>query len=210
MERGLSMDNKGGLSMDIHETIKKKFHLSNKTMRNLPYCSGQRYNRSNLAELFGEIQFNIGAEIGVRRGRYSRQLCHCNPNLKLFCIDPWSAYDTKYTQKRQNEIYAQAVKNLSGYNVQIIKKDSVAALVDIEDQSLDFVYIDGDHHFDFVCPDIINWSKKVKRGGIVAAHDSYGGEAGVQKAVEAYVHAHDIRPWYMTKELMPTAYWVNP
>ena len=116
----------------------------------------------------------------------------------------------KYTQKRQDEIYAYALQVLSSCNVKIIKKDSVEALSDIEDRSLDFVYIDGDHHFDFVCPDIINWSKKVKHNGIVAAHDVYGGEVGVQKAVEAYVHAHDIRPWYVTKELMPTAYWVNP
>ncbi len=195
---------------NIHEAIRKKFHLSNKTMRNLPYCSGQRYNRFHLAELFAELKFNTGAEIGVRRGRYSRHLCYCNPDLHLICIDPWKAYDTKYTQKRQDEIYAFALKVLNDYHVQIIKKDSVEALSDVLDKNLDFVYIDGDHHFDFVCPDIINWSKKVHSGGIIAVHDCYGGEAGVQKAVEAYVHAHDIRPWYMTKELMPTAYWVKP
>ena len=39
-----------------------------------------------------------------------------------------------------------------------------------------FVYIDGNHKFDFICPDIIYWSKKVKHGGIVAVHDFYGGE----------------------------------
>ena len=179
-------------------------------MRNLPYCSGQRYDRFHLAELLGELQFNTGAEIGVRRGRYSRHLCHCNPKLKLFCVDPWNAYEAKYTQKKQDEIYRQALEVLKGYSATIIRKDSIEALSDFKDKSLDFVYIDADHHFDFVCPDIINWSKKVRHGGIIAVHDFYGGEVGVQKAVEGYVHAHDIRPWYATKELMPTAYWVNP
>lgn len=194
----------------IHDAIARKFHLSNKTKRNLPYCSGQRYNRSHLAELFGELKFNIGAEIGVRRGRYSRHLCHCNPDLTLFCIDPWMAYDTKYTQRIQDNIYKSALEILKGYNVKIVRKTSMEALADFADGSLDFVYIDGNHHFDFVCPDIISWSYKVRHGGIVAVHDFYGGEAGVQKAVEAYVHSHDIRPWYMIKELMPTAYWVKP
>lgn len=194
----------------IHEAIEKKFHLSNKTMRNLPYCSGQRYSRNDLAELLGELKFNVGAEIGVRRGRYSEILCRGNPNLKLFCIDPWAAIDTKYPQELQDKIFAYARERLSGYNVQFLRKTSMEALADIPDRSLDFIFIDGDHRFDFVCPDIIFWAKKVKSGGIVSVHDVYGGEVGVQKAVEAYVHAHDIRPWYVTKELQPTAYWVNP
>jgi hypothetical protein len=58
--------------------------------------------------------------------------------------------------------------------------------------------------------DIILWSKKVRKNGIIACHDCYGGETGVEKAVEAYTHSHHIDPWYVTKELQPTAYWVNP
>jgi hypothetical protein len=197
-------------SQEIHAMIKKKFHLSNKTMRNLPYCSGWRYNRNHLAELFGQLKFNKGAEIGVRAGRFSMQLCKCNPKLEMFCIDPWNEYDPKYNQTKQDRIYDVAIKNLAPYNAKLIKKTSMEALADFEDRSLDFVYIDGDHRFDFACPDIIYWSYKVKHDGIIGVHDVYGGEIGVQKAVEAYVHSHNIVPWYVTKELQPTAYWVNP
>lgn len=195
---------------ELHKEIKKKFHLGRKTRTNLPYCSGQRYNRNNLAELFGEIGFNIGAEIGVRRGRYSRTLCICNPNLKLYCVDPWSALDNKYPQARQEEIYSRAVTKLKDYNTELIRKTSMEALTDFNDGVLDFVCIDANHQFNYVMMDIILWSEKVKSGGIITVHDCYGGEVGVEKAVEAYTHCHDIRPWYITKELAPTAYWVNP
>lgn len=197
---------------EIHQAIRRKFHLSNLTTRmaNLPYCSGMRYNRYHLAELLGELGYNKGAEIGVRQGAYSAKLCRSNPNLKLLCIDPWSALGEKYPQEKQDFIYSKAIENLSKYGVTFIRKTSFDALADVEDESLDFVYIDGDHKFDTAMMDIIFWSRKVRSGGIVAAHDCYGGEVGVQKAVEAYVHCHHIDPWYVTKELAPTAYWVKP
>lgn len=196
----------------LHVAIKKKFHLSNLTTRtaNLPYCAGMRYNRVHLAELLGEVGFNRGAEIGVRQGAYSLRLCKRNPNLSLYCVDPWSALGNKYPQEKQDQIYEAAKKNLSKYNVTFIRKTSMDALADVEDLSLDFVYIDGNHTFDYAVLDIVLWSCKVRSGGIVAAHDCYGGEVGVQKAVEAYVHCHHIDPWYVTKELSPTAFWVKP
>jgi hypothetical protein len=193
-----------------HDAIAKKFHLSNKTKRNLPWCSGYRHSRYDLAPLFATLNFNIGAEIGVRRGRFSKILCQDNPKLKMFCIDPWTAIDTKYPQARQDQLYETAVQVLEPFDVTIIRKTSLDALADIADRTLDFIFIDGDHRFDAVMMDIILWADKVKRGGIISCHDVYGGEVGVQKAVEAYVHSHNIVPWYITKELQPTAYWVNP
>ena len=196
----------------IHKAIREKFHLSNLTTQtmNLPYCSGMRYNRNHLAELLGELVFNRGAEIGVRQGAYSTRLCRCNPNLKLFCIDVWGVCGNKYTQEEQDFMYSKAEKNLSKYDTVLIRKKSLDVIEDFKDESLDFVYIDANHNFDFVMMDIICWSRKVRENGIVAVHDFYGAQVGVQKAVEAYVHCHHIDPWYVTKELAPTAYWVKP
>lgn len=194
----------------IHAKIRAKFNLKRRT-DNLPHGSRRGYTRFTLSELLGELQFNVGAEIGVRRGNYSRHLCAQNPNLLLHCIDPWDAYDRAYTAQRQERIYQEAVANLQGLNVQILRKSSMDALADFKDESLDFVFIDGNHSFDHVCPDIIFWSKKVRSGGIVSAHDYYGfGWAGVVEAVDAYTRSHHIDPWYRTKELEPTVFWVKP
>lgn len=198
------MDNK-----EIHKAIRKKFNIK-RVKDSLPWGSHRGYTRNHLAELLSELEFNKGAEIGVRRGRFSMLLCKNNPKLELYCVDPWDAYDRRYNVERQNRIYAEAVKNLTPYNAKIIRKTSMDALEDFKDESLDFVFIDGNHEFDYVCPDIIFWSQKVKRCGIVMVHDYYNfGWSGIVQAVDAYTRCHHIDPWYVTKELEPTAYWVK-
>lgn len=192
-----------------HKMISKIFKYKYDDKTSLPYGCSVRYNRDLFPILFAKLGFQYGAEIGVQYGEYSKKLCKANPNLKLLCIDPWLPRGAKYTQERQNEIYQHCIKNLKDYNCTIIKKTSMEALNGVQDKSLDFVYIDGDHTFDYVMEDIIKWNKKIKTGGICAVHDyNYNVDLGVIFAVDAYTRAHNIRPWYVTKEVQPTAFWV--
>jgi len=99
---------------------------------------------------------------------------------------------------------------LTGYNAKIIRKSSMDALPLIKDRELDFVFVDGNHKFDFVMMDILCWTKKVKHGGLIMCHDFYPfDDCGVWNAVKSYIHSHNIN-CYVTKEHEPTAYWVNP
>lgn len=49
------------------------------------------------------------------------------------------------------------------------------------DNSLDFIFIDGDHTYEFVKKDIELWYPKLRYGCIIAGHDYYG---GVKQAVD--------------------------
>lgn len=154
-------------------------------------------NRIDLAKYFNELGFKTGAEIGVADGRYSEILCQQIPDLLLYCVDPWSVYENWRSQNYQESAYKKAVDRLSGYGVNIMRATSVEAYINLEpfvpDESLDFVFIDGDHHFDQVMTDIILWSKRVRKGGIVSGHDYYHHKAGgVIPAVDAYVEAHNL------------------
>lgn len=84
------------------------------------------------------------------------------------------------------------------------------AVGQFKDGSLDFVYIDGDHSFENCILDILHWTKKVRPNGVVAVHD-YHPYVGldVMLAVDAYTRANHIDPWYVTREMEPTAYWVK-
>jgi len=67
-----------------------------------------------------------------------------------------------------------------------------------------------DHAFDYVIRDIIEWSKKVRVGGIIAGHDYYMfDERGVVMAVDAYIKAHNIREAYFTDEKRHTYFWIK-
>jgi hypothetical protein len=87
----------------------------------------------------------------------------------LYCIDPWEldkGYEEYWAdeQSKLDELYEETKKRLSGYNCEIIRKTSMEAVKDFEPNSLDFVYIDANHHFDYVVNDIIEWEKIVRPG----------------------------------------------
>jgi hypothetical protein len=151
-------------------------------------------DRNELAQYFNTLGFKYGAEIGVCDGRYSQTLCESIPGLKLLCIDAWKAYPENSqdgTQDQLNKCLRITLDRLKNYNVEIIKKWSLEALSEIKNESLDFVYIDCNHKFDFAMEDIINWSRKVRKGGIVSGHDYWKiKDFGVVEAVDIYVKIH--------------------
>lgn len=173
-----------------------------------------RYPRERLGNLFAEAGFNYGAEIGVRKGKFSRVLLAANPDLHILCVDPWMPYGgRKYTKEKQDHIFEVCKETLKpfGDRVTYIRKTSMEGVKDVKKGSLDFVFIDGNHLFDYAMEDIIHWSRRVRSGGIIAVHDfHYGSNVEVVEAVNAYTRAKHIDPWYCTKESQPTAYWVKP
>jgi len=169
---------------------------------NLPI--GAKVTREMLGTLFAELGFNKGAEIGVKQGVFSRVLCDANPNIELYCIDAWPMIE------KHNRNYTMAKNRLASFNATLIRKPSMDAVKDFEDGALDFVYIDANHSFNYVCPDIIFWADKVRSGGIVAGHDYFNHfHGGVVKAVDAYTHCNCISPWYVTVEKEPSWFWVK-
>lgn len=130
--------------------------------------------RYSLTKLFRELGLVLGAEIGVARGHFSEILFQKVPNLKLYCIDAWQNYDQyNYvrSQEKMEKIFADAKQRLAPFKCQIIRDWSIAAVKRFEDKSLDFVYIDGAHDYKHAMEDIREWSRKVRKGGIVAGHD---------------------------------------
>jgi predicted O-methyltransferase YrrM len=66
-------------------------------------------------------------------------------------------------------IFVERTKDFE--NIIKIKNFSTEACKDFEDNSLDAVYIDGEHDFESVQSDIKIWSKKIKSGGVLCGHD---------------------------------------
>lgn len=171
-----------------------------------------KFNRRDLARKFAEQGFTKGVEVGVSIGHFSKILCEENPRLELKSIDPYTVvYNDSHTAKMggllQEQLYQQALKTLAPYNCEIIKKTSIEAVRDFPYESIDFVYIDGSHHFDYVMVDIIEWAKRVRKGGIVSGHDYTGSRwKDVQIAVDTYVRMHNVKELYLADE-RGAAWW---
>ena len=174
------------------------------------YVEIPNMNRDGLADLFAELNFNLGAEIGVEKGIYSEILCKANPNLLLYCVDPWSSgvYEPGISgvdqeQEKYDERYRETIKRLNPYRVQIMRDESLGAARHIPDNSLDFVYIDGNHDLPHVIADLDAWKQKVKVGGIISGHDyapyPYDKKNHVKWAVDTYVRCYrcEVTPLFL-------------
>ena len=190
----------------------------NPRFEQIPPIRVKGFTRELLAKLFAELGFTVGAEVGVAEGIYSEVLCRNIPGLKLTCVDLWDTYyrgDNNRVKIKdramQDEAISLAHEKLDKYGATFFRKSSLEALHDIPDDSLDFVYIDGDHAFDFVMVDLIGWSHKVKSGGIISGHDYYRFRgAGVVNAVDAYTTAHQINEWFLDDQRETSFFWVKP
>lgn len=116
------------------------------------------------------------AEVGSWKGRSTNAFATGNKDGKVFCIDTWAGSedlrdDTNWMAKRE-DVYAVFCENTKQFtNITPIRKTSVEAAVDFEDNSLDLVFIDAGHTYKDVVSDIDAWLPKVKKGGIISGHD---------------------------------------
>lgn len=207
--------------MEYNETLEYILKKYGKPTTELPIKIEDSRHRGMLS-LFKDLNFKIGAEIGVETGYFSKEICKANPQLKLFCVDPWHIYDEYIDHNKQStmdKLYDETVAKLAAYNVEIIRKTSLEAEKGFAANSLDFVFIDGNHDFEFVVNDIIYWTKKVRPGGLVCGHD-YKRDNGtppvhipfhVIEAITAYTAAYRIKPWFIwTKDKCPSWMFVKP
>lgn len=154
-------------------------------------------SRKDLARLFR----GVGAEIGVERGVFSKTICQQNPDTKLFLIDPWKAYHgyrDHVTQSKLDAFYEETAVRMAPFFTKTIRKFSVDAMLDFEDESLDFVFIDANHDYEHCMEDIKGWYKKVKKGGIVSGHDYIKRKGqdhlyGVKQAVNDFCNENNIQ-----------------
>jgi len=171
------------------------------------------FKRTDLYSLFHTLGFTKGAEIGVRWGKNAIDMCEAIPELDLIVIDPWCDYidiDKILTLEKHERQLKKARKVLAPYNITFMRMKSMDAVIQIPNESLDFVYIDGNHCFDFIMEDLIEWNRKVKHGGIISGHDLCGYRSQqVVAAVQTYTRAHhfDIDEVFVTDEQAPSYFW---
>lgn len=139
---------------------------------------------------------------GLEIGAFMGESTHMFLSSGLFrggftVIDPWEgpikgleskdeiekfSWD-KTKQKFEDRVEMFYDRNWSEINVIRGRSQNAHTLVD--DDSLDFIYIDGDHSYMAVKEDIQNYLPKLKKGGLMCGHDyEIGDWNGVVDAVD--------------------------
>jgi len=140
----------------------------------------------------------MAVEIGAWKGRSSVAIASAlADNGRLYCIDPW--WDDLYSPESFDvgDHYGEWLDNMTAYhlfrrNIQQMGVDDkviplIAASHDtdkyFQDNTLDMLWLDGDHAEQMVLKDLLKWQPKCMADAVICG-DDYD-MAGVQKAVDA-------------------------
>jgi len=136
-------------------------------------------------------QFNwkIGVEVGVKEGENIFQIAKNNEKIKIYGVDPYKVqeentlYEKKIGEVRKFNIRSYDDDSLNMIrrkmlqeslyfpNLKIIIDTSVNASKQFDRESIDFIFIDGDHSYESVKNDIECWEPIVKENGLIMGHD---------------------------------------
>lgn len=157
------------------------------------------FNYSDLYDLaiskFDNAKF---IEIGSWKGRSAAymgvEILNSKKDIDFYCVDTWlgSEEHKDFDFIKNNSLYEEFLKNIAPISgiIKPIRKSSLEAAKEFEDEYFDFIFIDAAHDYKSVKEDLKAWFPKLKKGGIFAGHD-YDPFWGVYQAVNEWSKNYD-------------------
>ncbi len=154
----------------------------------LKAVAGSLTRRDEVASLFAEQ--GVGVELGVAAGDFSERILRYDHIGYLWSIDMWAG-----DRGHGVDQYREAIVRLSPYRdrnaVWRMRFDEALPL--FNDESLDFIYVDGyAHDGELNGATFREWFPKLKRGGIIAGDDYHADWPLVVGAVDNFAAANGL------------------
>ena len=140
-----------------------------------------------------DVIVEVGCWLGKSSCYLGKKIKDSGKKIKLFCVDIWDYVD--------DDPYYHPFKNkypdlLSIFNTHVnqlglseyifpIQGASVNVAQTFHLESVDFIFIDGNHNAPYINDDLTMWYPILKNGGFIAGHD-YQDSVDVQKAVNSF------------------------
>ncbi len=187
------------------------------------YVVAQRLNVKRKQLLEQMPAGGVCAEIGVWEGDFSARILEINKPRLLHLIDPWryesdEVYkDAWYggkkaiNQEQMDAVYDRVTKRFATQvragTVVIHRSASSEAVSAFADGYFDWIYIDGNHLYEFVKLDLELWRPKVKHGGYITGDDYTDREdlwyrGGVKKAVDEFASRNNYEPLIIGRQFI--------
>lgn len=135
---------------------------------------------NSIIRLINSEKMTTYAEVGVWEGEMAKQIIeNCHTLKKIILIGPYNAIlgylhgkiYKKGMQDRVDKAKEIMLKRTDSPKVKRIFKQSVNDASNLMDESIDLVFIDAQHAYEYVKQDLDAWFPKIKKGGIIAGHD---------------------------------------
>lgn len=138
-------------------------------------------SRNEFARLLNRMQLKgTAVEVGTHRGDFARTFMNDWEGRLLCCVDPWcklpgydyqEAFLWSSTDRHTDYLVTKSKLNKFGNRVKLMQQTSEEACKAFNENSIDFVFLDGNHEPPYVEQDIDIWWPKISHGGILAGHD---------------------------------------
>ncbi|EKO36047.1 methyltransferase domain protein [SAR86 cluster bacterium SAR86E] len=135
-----------------------------------------------LKEKFSKRAITV-LEVGARFGESSKIVLSNFRVEKYIIVDPYEMYDDYIgdgfdrilLDTGGDKVYNQTRKELLKMNENVVFyrsfSDDLEVLASIPEESLDLIFIDGNHTYDYVLSDLRNYWPKLKPGGVLCGDD---------------------------------------
>lgn len=147
----------------------------------------------HIAEIVNGHGLRSGAELGVKDGR-TLQTILGKTRCSMIAVDCWKPLSNELESYDgwDFEAFEESVRQIAAQypgRVAVMKMSTHEAARHVENQTLDFVFIDADHSYEGVKQDIEDWTPKIVPGGFVIGHD-WDWPSVRQAAEEAFRDIH--------------------
>lgn len=174
---------------------KIKYYLKNKKIFYINYRKLKNRNRYKYRDFLLKLikKQTICVEIGVRHGTFSDRILKILKPKHLYLIDPYLVY-TEYSQYqnqtfqngRHKYIQNKYKKQIENNQITIIRNFSENVYYKFNNNFINFLYIDGNHDYNYVKNDLNLYYSKIAKNGYISG-DDYERIDGVARAVDEFI-----------------------
>jgi hypothetical protein len=155
-----------------------------------------------------ENNFKKCVEVGIGYGLHAKEILDNTAVEQLYLVDPMCYYE--------NDSFADTIMQYGGFEKHI--KNVLTHLrpyenrytwfrcpslditnEQIPDNSIDAIFIDGDHSYDAVSKDLPFWWNKLKIGGWLLGDDYASSHIGTTKAIDEFAQKNNLELEFLTK-----------
>lgn len=166
------------------------FFLTKFNIHNYSYF----WNKEFINNTIDIPKFDFALEVGCYEGFTTKFICLSllNKGGRIICVDPLEDYytkeDTEHKEMFKNQ-YQRFLRTTHGLPVELIRKTSEIALLELHEFRFDFIYIDADHREMNVFNDGCNSVKICKEGGFIL-FDDYEWREETKRGIDKFLEIH--------------------
>jgi predicted O-methyltransferase YrrM len=141
----------------------------------------------------GELFVEVGSFKGRSSAYMAVEILNSGKNIQFDCIDTWqgssehqAGAEGEVKEVVEGTLYETFIKNMKPVEsfYRPVRMTSLEAAAQYEDNSIDFIMIDGAHEYEAVKADILAFLPKMKNGGVITGDDVWQGTGPLLAAQE--------------------------